>query len=169
MKLNLIPFSFIDLISIPLTWKDIDWAYKNRLILEKDIVEIAKKKLTLSSSDEEIELSYFPINEQYLLIELLNFLVLKENDVNDFFSEKWLFISLAWLFQNRNNFDDPLSEVEHIYSEFDYPEEIENFVRYMPTTDNDFLSKEECINRLYKNWINYLNQTSVRFNSIYKI
>ena len=50
--------------------------------------------------------------------------------------DKWLYLSLASLFENKEYMDDPLSVVEDIYADFEYPPEIQSFVRYMPATDN---------------------------------
>ncbi len=51
-------------------------------------------------------------------------------------TEKWLYIILLDLFNKRKELDDPLGRVEEIYENFDYPEEIESFVRYMPVSDD---------------------------------
>ncbi|GGY20439.1 DUF2247 family protein [Paludibacterium paludis] len=53
-----------------------------------------------------------------------------------------------------------IGEVETIYAEFDYPSEIENFVRYMPVTDGyepSLHSKAENEKRLFENWKKYLD------------
>ena len=46
--------------------------------------------------------------------------------------EKWLYILLSWLWINRESFEDTLDEVESIYTDFDYPAEIESFIKYIP-------------------------------------
>ncbi|HFC6348968.1 TPA: DUF2247 family protein, partial [Neisseria lactamica] len=46
------------------------------------------------------------------------------------------------------------------YADFDYPEEIESFVRYMPPKDGyipSAHSNEENIARLYVHWERYLH------------
>lgn len=56
--------------------------------------------------------------------------------------------------------DDPLGEVEEIYSDFDYPEEMENFVRYMPASngyDQTRHTLEENNRRLFESWERYLS------------
>ncbi|MGH8477564.1 MAG: DUF2247 family protein, partial [Methylococcales bacterium] len=55
---------------------------------------------------------------------------------------------------------DPLSEVEAIYADFDYPPEIEAFVSYMPVTDGYDPSQhsiEKNKARLFSKWKQYLS------------
>ncbi len=37
--------------------------------------------------------------------------------------------------ENRETVEDPFAVVEELYADFDYPEEIAGFVRYMPPED----------------------------------
>ncbi len=71
------------------------------------------------------------------------------------------YILLSWLWINRESFEDPLDEVESIYTDFDYPAEIESFIKYIPPTDGydpSLYSYAENINRLMKNWEIYLQK-----------
>lgn len=47
--------------------------------------------------------------------------------------EKWLYLILKWLYKNRSKYKDPLAIVEELYEEFEYPEDMKTFVRYMPS------------------------------------
>lgn len=55
--------------------------------------------------------------------------------------------------------------MERIYTDFDYPAEIDNFIKYMPPTDgyDPLYSHAENINRLMKNWENYLQQSALKY------
>ena len=78
---------------------------------------------------------------------LLKKIVKKEHNYS---TEKWLYIVLLDLFNKRKELDDPLGNVEEIYENFDYPEKIESFVRYMLANDSYDPSKhtkEENINQ----------------------
>lgn len=44
----------------------------------------------------------------------------------------WLYLVLAWLYDHRDEYPDPLAEVETVYADFGYPEEIDGLVRYLP-------------------------------------
>lgn len=81
--------------------------------------------------------------------------------------EKWLYVILSWLWNNRINFEDPLSEVENIYADFDYPVQIESFIKYIPPTDGydpSLYSYMKNIDRLMKSWESYLQ----KFDAIFK-
>lgn len=81
-------------------------------------------------------------------------------------SQKWLYVILSWLWINRENFEDPLDEVESIYTDFDYPAEMDSFIKYMPPTDGydpSLYSYAENINRLMKNWESYLHKSAEKY------
>jgi len=89
-----------------------------------------------------------------------------EQDNDSTIRQKWLFIVLSWLWNNRASFEDPLSEVEIIYADFDYPAEIEGFVKYMPPSDGydpSTHSQTENMNHLMENWVNYLEEKFVEY------
>ncbi len=70
---------------------------------------------------------------------------------------KWLCVSLAWLYERRNEYEDPLREVAKVYADFDYPERIASFVHYMPMDEPDLGSRELNEARLYQKWKDYLD------------
>lgn len=74
--------------------------------------------------------------------------------------KKWMYVALKWLFENRRKIEDALGLVELVYADFDYPAEIESFVRYMPSQcdyDSRAHSVEKNIERLYLNWGAFLS------------
>ena len=42
--------------------------------------------------------------------------------------DKWLYLVLSWVYEDRDRFDDPLRMVADVYADFDYPESIKSFV-----------------------------------------
>jgi hypothetical protein len=44
----------------------------------------------------------------------------------------WLYLALDWIHGHRESYADVLQAVEMLYADFDYPLEIEGFVRFMP-------------------------------------
>ena len=44
----------------------------------------------------------------------------------------WLFLALAWVYEHRADYVEPLEVVEMIYADFEYPDEIQGIVRFMP-------------------------------------
>jgi len=132
------------------------------------IVDLAMDCLVCGSDSRlVIELAGLQKTEAYQVGELLKKLAATEDFTSqDPAKDKWLYLNLLWLFENKANFSDPLSEVEKIYADFDYPSNIEGFVRYMPVVDGynpKKHSKNENEERLFKQWEKYLNNTKNQF------
>lgn len=60
---------------------------------------------------------------------------------------KWLFVLLAAAYDQRSKFSDPLSIVEQIYADFEYPPSITRFVRYMPVHPGDEIGERALLQR----------------------
>jgi len=169
MNIYPIPFDFIEK-SSHLSWCDVKWGYENNLITSDVPIKKAEKNvLTGNYTNPELELSFVIPGESdhvtHFLKELCSEFEQKDEPT---IKQKWLFILLSWLWSNRNNFEDPLAEVEIIYADFDYPPEIEGFIKYMPPSDGYDPSKHcqmENINHLMDKWKNYLETGSAVFKS----
>ncbi|WP_077488493.1 DUF2247 family protein [Sinomonas mesophila] len=73
----------------------------------------------------------------------------------------WLFLALDWLYEHRDEYSEPLEIVEMIYSDFDYPAEIEGFVRFMPPPPGAATGNTAIERR----WREYLRQRSEEYAS----
>jgi hypothetical protein len=157
-----IPFPFIQE-RVSLSWRDALWGYEHQMIGWSGIVDLAKDRLCASSDRREIELSCHGKSETPQIGELLRDLAASELDEQESTSvKKWLFLTLAWIFDQKDRIDDPLGDVEKVYADFDYPIDIENFVRYMPVTDSYDPRQhggQQNENRLFTNWKEYLDAT----------
>ena len=68
---------------------------------------------------------------------------------------------LAWVYENHIKIDDQLEVVEKIYANFDYPLQIEQFVRFMPPLDGynpSHHSQAENRERMMGKWGEFLLQ-----------
>lgn len=160
MTLTPIPYSFIQR-HAALSWRDVLWGYDRQFIGWPDVVYIADERLLQGSDNpNEIELSCLRSAETQKVRGFLRVLADQEPINGEGDSErKWLFLLLARLFEMRADITDPLREVERIYADFDYPSEIESFVRYMPVTEEYDPSQhttEENNVRLFEKWEQYL-------------
>lgn len=70
--------------------------------------------------------------------------------------KKWAYLILKKLFQKKSQVADPFGVVEHIYADFDYPEELEGFVRWMPATE-PVATPEGGTAKMYQKWQQYLS------------
>ena len=76
---------------------------------------------------------------------------------------KWAFLILAWVYEHRDSFEDPLDLVEKLYADLDYPEQVAPFVRYMPTDEPDLGSRGQNEQRLFQKWAEYLQKEARYF------
>ncbi|MCE0489996.1 DUF2247 family protein [Pantoea sp. Mb-10] len=167
MNLYPIPFEFIKNYA-HLSWCDVKWGYENNLITSDVLIRKAENNvLTGSYEKAELELSFITLGESAHVVSFLKELCPEiEQEDNSKIKKKWLFIVLSWLWSNRKSFEDPLAEVEIIYADFDYPPEIEDFIKYMPPSDGydpSMHSQMENINHLMDKWKNYLEKESAVF------
>lgn len=44
----------------------------------------------------------------------------------------WLFLVLQWVYEHREISADPMGDLEKVYADFDYPQEMEPFVPFLP-------------------------------------
>ncbi|WP_397429015.1 DUF2247 family protein [Pseudomonas piscis] len=151
-----------------LYWRDVLWGYERKLVGWEFVVEIADFYVS-NGSVNPLEVDLICLGEVDLKeIESKLYLLAKhEGEVSNSDSKKkWLFIALKWLFEIKDDLADPLGEVELIYEEFDFPAEIENFVRYMPPQDGykpREYSTQKNIERLFYNWKVYLEDVAGTF------
>jgi hypothetical protein len=86
----------------------------------------------LQASDDVVLLAGLTQDELLDVDELLDRLAVGEEAPAD--SDYWRRRALRWLYEHRDEVDDPLGVVEEIYAHFGYPEDMASFVRYMPPT-----------------------------------
>ena len=151
-----------------MTWSDALLGYERQLIGWTFIVEMASERLCAGSNNAvEIELAGLTKSEAHQTGDLLRALAASDTTTHTESSkQKWLFILLAWVFNNKAQFADPLDEVESIYADFDYPVEVEPFVRYMPPKDGYDAtqhSAEQNRERLFALWKEFLDDAQRKF------
>ncbi|WMD22483.1 DUF2247 family protein [Achromobacter seleniivolatilans] len=160
MYFPVIPNSFI-CNYLDLCWRDVVWGYERKLVDWSFIVDLAAFYVSRGSVNPlEVDLICLGELDVVEIEGKLCALADHEGERDDLNSQKkWLFIALKWLFENKDDIADPLEIVELIYEDFDFPEEVENFVRYMPPQDGyrpGEHSAKENMERLFSNWNSYL-------------
>jgi hypothetical protein len=164
MSDTLIPLQFAQSTS-PLNWIDLLWAYKRNLLTWKDLIQVAINRVDNGSDNSlEIELAAVDKESVWKVSELAQALANQCSNSDESSKQKWLFLCLAWAYENRENLADPLGSVEGIYADFDYPSSIESFVRFLPPSDGYVPaqhSQEQNHQRLMTNWEEFLQRGSV--------
>ena len=83
-----------------------------------------------------------------------------DSDIRD----KWLYLVLAWTYEDRDGYLDPLQRVEEVYADFGYPEQIAKFGRYMPMDGPDLGSRDANERRLFQRWKCYIDETAPSYS-----
>ena len=150
-----------------LTWQGLRWGLAQGYISRADILRYASDRLKEDSSDLEYELYQCKPEHTYRVDGILAELARHEDSPEltnpdpgstDPRHALWLYLLLKHVYEHRKNFDDPLGEIEILYADFGYPEDVTPFVRYMSPTDYDpsTYTRQENIDRLYALWEAYL-------------
>jgi len=157
-KFIFIKASFLKKHSIRLTWNQMLWGLDKALISPKEISIYALQIVEDDDTDNSdiILLAGVTKNELFQVRELVEKLSGNEDyqDGNSI-EEKWLYIILLWLYENRDTIDDPLEKVEIVYADFNYPLSISSFVRYMPSEGSN-QSSQTGVSFLYEQWKEFL-------------
>lgn len=151
-----------------LVWGDILYAIENNFFDLSVAITHAYNVLKYDSSELEFELaalykSDFDGNE---VKNILRNLVKEEAEfTEDYYYHKWVYIISKQLYENRLLYSDPLKTIEDFYNNFGYPNEISDFIRYMPSDKSIPGNKEYNDTLLYKNWLDYLKINGKKYKS----
>lgn len=151
---------------IRLTWQDIMYGIENRFLTEDAVIKYAVDELCIDENPSEIilELSCLQIGDSiYPYMDELKRLQQEQKNSDGSPKEKFLYVLLNWVYEHKNNYEDPLDAVEYIYGDFDYPEIISKFVKYMPLEEPNLGSVELNRERLFKYWKNYLDREKTKY------
>lgn len=143
------------------TWADIAWGYKAGLLHAQTVVDSAVARVGREGAGSSlvVELASLLPDDLYRVRQLAGALALDNDEASAGRAEEtWLFVLLAWGYENRDLLDDPLGFVEAVYSDFSCPEEISHLVRYMPLAPgaDETGGSEDFERRLFSEWAKYL-------------
>ncbi|WP_077611771.1 DUF2247 family protein [Clostridium sp. Marseille-P2415] len=151
--------------NILLDWYTIYYGIKNNYLKNEIANQFVIRKLEEGKevSQEELELSWRLDNKYEILtkIEKLPNINMNEKMSLEIVRNKICVAILIYLRKNENVFENLMQKIEMIYADFDYPSDMENFISYMPITDNYIPvehTKEENENRLLANLDSFINE-----------
>lgn len=144
-----------------ISWQDIKFGLDNELVDPVSVIDLIDKHADQINNSRDKLVDYLNINNIESIKEIVDKMAnrrleLSDNEIRD----KWLYITLAWIYDHRNEYSDPLQIVEEIYADFGYPDQIKKFVRYMPMEGPDLGDKEKNENRLFRRWEQYIENSS---------
>jgi hypothetical protein len=147
-----IPADFVLARAIP-TCAELAYGFRHGWLRPEDVVaiELAKLKQGLAMNSKEEELALLLPGDFEAVGDLIRKLEnIPNNQENP--AALWIYLCLAWLFENRSSLSDPLGIVEVLYADFDYPEQMEEFIRYMPLREG----QEAGVAAIYDRWEAYV-------------
>jgi hypothetical protein len=145
-----IPWAFIRS-RAHLTWREVEFGLQNGWLTDEAAIDIAISHVTASDdSPDVVELASVLPHERCKVPEIVRRLTKRGPECS---KDKWLFLLLAWLYEHRDDIEEPLGGVEELYADFDYPEEMASFVRYMPPQDPSRVGESY----LFDAWRRYLD------------
>jgi hypothetical protein len=158
-----IPYDFMRH-RVNLSWRDVQFGLERQLIAPQVAIDKATDRVSESDNASSNEVELASLSESDPILDPVSRLAAVENvaDGEDV-QARWLYLVLAWLFENRASVNDPLGMVEEVYSDFGYPREIAPFVRYMPMIGPDLGNPEQNEVRLYDRWESYLDEAGKHF------
>lgn len=150
---------------VKLTWTDILYAIKSNLLSPDSAIAHAVVQISKTEEHNQVLFDLASLFDGESIQPYLDQLASLEEGLDESeLNEKWLYLLLDWIFENKDKYTDPLGMVEEIYADFNYPESIISFVRYMPS-DGPFLETTELNElQLYQKWKKYLSEQSGKFS-----
>lgn len=159
-----IPLTYIESKLGRPSWQDVQFGLKNQLMDPNAVSELADEHLeSVDPRPEVIELAIAEPGES--VVEEVDTLARREEPTPEATFHRWLYLVLAWLYDHRAELADPLQDVELVYADFDYPEELAAFVRYMPTNEPDLGDRAANEARMLGHWEHYLDRTQARLTA----
>jgi hypothetical protein len=145
---------FLERLRDPLSWSELSYGYSHELLNPPVVIAIADKALNTAGHaiEQIIALAIAsPMDSLRVhLDEITN--TINEGQSKESVEKRWAIILTAWTVESDSDPSSLLDRVECVYSDFNYPEELRQFIRYMPMNGPDLGSKEaneaNMINRL---------------------
>jgi hypothetical protein len=148
-----------------MSWRDVRFGLVNQLLDARAPVELAVAQVGERAEPSVALLELAGAVKGEAAFELVDHLANEEPPHSeDEIRDKWLYLVLAWLYEHRAEVPDPLQRVEEVYADFGYPEQLANFVRYLPMEGPDLGSREANERRLFERWKRYIDGAASKFS-----
>ena len=153
-----IPCYFLKENNIVLSAHEVNYAIQYELIYLKDLGDIVDMSLSKYPNDENLLepalnllLDSFHVDTD---IRLLSSTLCETTCEPKSVRNKWRYIILSWLYENRTDSSADYDSINKIYADFDYPVDMERFISYMPVHyDTEKLGYDNILH----NWQDYLD------------
>lgn len=153
-----IPLSFVQA-RRKLTWREVEVGIREGWLAPEDAVLLAVAQVERGDEDPDVlQLASVFKDQADEAGDVVSILVgRKPGNTEEEARSTWMRILLAWVYENRSRFTDPLGIVEEVYADFGYPDEIRHLVRYNPA-DEQAVPNERGEPGLIRLWSEYVEQ-----------
>jgi hypothetical protein len=100
-----------------LSWGDVRYAFEHQLVAPETAIQRATDSLSDSAASPD-ELALASRTAADPVLDIVRRLTEKEGCRPQDSEEKWLYILLAWLYENRDALEDSLGLVDEVYADF---------------------------------------------------
>lgn len=160
-----IPSSFIKE-RVALSWTEVCFGLENELLDPSAPVDLAVAQAIELETPPSALVELAGASRGDPVLDLVKLLAGREpRPPDNTIRDKWLYLTLAWIYEHRDEYSDPLQAVENVYADFDYPSQIAGFVRYMPMKGADLGSKAANERRLYDRWEEFLEEYNTSYSA----
>lgn len=164
-----LPAEFVTRYADP-NWRELQWGITHGWADSATAIAQARRRLT-GESDSDATLKLAGLRESEMLqvpffVDQLADGEAAQDNRNS--ADVWIYLVFRYVLENRDKYPNALAIAEELYADFNYPREVEPFVRYMPATDgydptaHSIADNEQ---RLYRNWQDFVKRMEARFGS----
>ncbi|MBC2286522.1 DUF2247 family protein [Listeria farberi] len=157
-----IPLKFL-LTSVNVTWDDIIFGVKNEYLVSLSVSEYAMYLLEKNDEDLQDEIINLAWGDKNDIDDYIYNYLRKSNVNTETVKDKFLYVLLKLVWENKNDYTDPLEVIEDLYADLGYPSEIDHLVRHMPMKHKDMGSIELNVAEMYKDWEAFLMKKSKKY------
>jgi len=163
------PFSFASEL-VDMNWHDISFSINHGFLSHESAVDHARYILGENEEHPQAVLdiaclypneAVFPHSIHPYIDELANAVSEQEKDMT---KSKVLYLVLKWVYDNRMDYENPLTVVDIMYCSLDRPRSISHFVSDMPGTRECCEHPEPDRERLMASWVKFLDEQRVVFS-----
>jgi hypothetical protein len=143
-----IPAEFVSA-RVRLNLSECAWGYRNGWIDREAVISLCLTKVNAGQASETEEQLGLLLRDE---IERFSEIMEAVQVASGSGMAVWRYLALAWAYCNRSLIHDPLGLVEMLYADFGYPEDVAEFVRYMPVAEGVPIGEMA----LFSRWNEYL-------------
>jgi hypothetical protein len=127
----------------------------------EDVVKIAETKHRNGESlaEAESQLALLLPDDLERVPELCEELIASSDEPAESRARVWMFLTLAWLLDHKVQFEDPLSVIEELFGDFEYPAEMTPLVGFLPARAGDPVGVEAIESR----WRDFVERLGLEY------